>query len=75
VCGTPKGDPSPTVNLTMENIPNWGPGAYTLRFDIYGTSAYGNFWFGDSGWPTYDVSVCVDGPCKAFIPLALKNYP
>jgi len=59
----------------MENIPNWGPGAYTLRFDIYGTSAYGNFWFGDSGWPTYDVSVCVDGPCKAFIPLALKNYP
>ena len=75
VCGTPKGDPSPTVNLTIENIPNWGPGAYTLRFDIYVTSAYGNFWFGDSGWPTYDVSVCVDGPCKAFIPLALKNYP
>ncbi|MGB9872753.1 MAG: hypothetical protein ACPLYD_13980 [Anaerolineae bacterium] len=75
VCNTPKGDPSPTVNLTIQNIPNWGPGAYTIRFDIYVTSAYGNFWFSDYGWPTYSVRVCVDGPCKVFIPLALKNYP
>jgi hypothetical protein len=45
VCGTPKGDPSPTVNLTIQNIPNWGPGAYTIRFDIYVVSAYGNFWW------------------------------
>ena len=75
VCGTPKGDPSPTVNLTIGSIPNWGSGAYTIRFDIYVTSAYGNFWFSDYGWPTYDVSICVDGPCQVFIPLALKNYP
>lgn len=75
VCGTPKGDPSPTVNLTIQDIPNWGPGAYTIRFDIYVTSAYGNFWFRDYGWPSYDVSVCVDGPCKVYIPLVLKNYP
>ena len=75
VCGTPKGDPSPTVNLTIQNIPNWGPGAYTIRFDIYVTSAYGNFWFKDYGWPTYDVSVCVDGPCRVYIPVVLKNYP
>ena len=75
VCGTPKGDPSPTVNLTIQNIPNWGPGAYTLRFDIYVTSVYGNFWFSDYGWPSYSVGVCVDGPCKVFIPLVLKNYP
>lgn len=75
VCNTPKGDPSPTVNLTLQNIPNWGPGAYTIRFDIYVTSAYGNFWFSDYGWPSYSVSVCVDGPCKVYIPLVLKNYP
>ncbi|GIV68706.1 MAG: hypothetical protein KatS3mg109_0184 [Pirellulaceae bacterium] len=75
VCGTSKGDPSPTVNLTIQNIPNWGPGAYTIRFDIYVTSAYGNLWFRDYGWPTYNVSVCVDGPCKVYIPLVLKNYP
>lgn len=75
VCGTPTGDPSPTVNLTIQNIPNWGPGAYTIRFDIYVTSAYGNFWFKDRNWPTYDVSVCVDEPCKVYIPVMLKNYP
>jgi hypothetical protein len=74
VCGTPKGNPSPTLNLTIDDIPNWGPGAYTIRFDINVTSAYGNFWFSDYGWPSYDVGVCVDGPCKVFIPLALKNY-
>jgi len=56
------------VNLTIQNIPNWGPGAYAIRFDIYVTSAYGNFWFSDYGWPTYSVSVCVDGPCQVFIP-------
>lgn len=75
MCGTPKGDPSPTVNLTIQNIPNWGPGAYTIRFDIYVASAYGNFWFRDHGWPSYNVSVCVDGPCRVYIPLLLKNYP
>jgi len=75
VCGTPKGDPSPTVNLTIQNIPNWGPGAYTLRFDVYVTSADGNFWFGERGWRSYDVGVCVDGPCKGFIPAVMKDSP
>ena len=75
VCGTSMGDPSPTVNLTIQNIPNWGSGAYSIRFDIYVTSASGSFWFRDYGWPTYNVSVCVDGPCKVYIPLVLKNYP
>jgi hypothetical protein len=75
VCGTLKGDPSPMVNLTIQNIPNWGPGAYTIRFDIYVTSAYGNFWFSERGWRSYDVSVCVGGPCKGFIPAVRKDYP
>ncbi|MGD2105614.1 MAG: SpoIID/LytB domain-containing protein [Anaerolineae bacterium] len=73
-CGTAKGDPSPTLSLTIDDIPDWGPDAYTIRFDIYVTSASGNFWFSDYGWPTYDVGVCVDGECKVFIPLVLKNY-
>jgi len=72
--GTTKGDPSPTLTLTLGDIPAWGPGAYTIRLDIYVTSASGNFWFSDLGWPSYDVPVCVDGPCLAFIPLALKDY-
>lgn len=63
------------MNLTIQNIPNWGPGAYTLRFDIYVTSANGNFWFSEQGWRTYNVSVCVDGPCKGFIPAVLKDSP
>jgi len=75
VCGTLKGDPSPMVNLTIQNIPNWGAGAYTIRFDIYVTSAYGNFWFSERGWRSYDVSVCVGGPCKGFIPAVRKDYP
>ena len=62
------------MNLTIDDIPAWGPGAYTIRFDIYVTSANGNFWFSDYGWPSYDVGVCVDGECKAFIPLVLKNF-
>ncbi len=75
VCNTPKGDPSPMVNLTLQNIPNWGPGAYAIRFDIYVTSAYGNFWFSEQGWRSYNVSVCVDGPCQGFIPAVMKDYP
>ncbi len=69
--GITKGDPSPTLSLTIGDIPQWRPGAYTIRFDIYKT--YG-FWFSDLGWPSYDVPVCVDGPCLTFIPLALKDY-
>jgi len=73
VCGQTKGDPSPMKNLTISDIPDWGPGAYTLRFDIYVGSTDGDFWFGKD-WPSYDVQLCVDGPCKLFLPLVLKNY-
>jgi len=74
VCGTPKGDPSPTLTLTLQNIPNWGRGDYTLRLDIYVTSAQGNRRFSQNGWPMYSVPVCVDGPCLKFLPLVLRDY-
>ena len=72
----PKGDPPYTFSLTINDIPNWGPGAYTLKFDMLLFTYGGTYWFSTTyGWPTYDVSVCVDGPCKVYIPLVLKNYP
>jgi hypothetical protein len=71
-----KGDPPYTFSLTINDIPNWGPGAYTLKFDMLLFTYGGTYWFSTTyGWPTYDVSVCVDGPCKVYIPLVLKNYP
>ncbi|MBI5564579.1 MAG: hypothetical protein HY870_06780 [Chloroflexi bacterium] len=74
LCGLAKGDPSQTVNLTINDIPNWGPGAYALRFDMYVSSASGNFWFTSyNNWFSYDVSLCVDGLCKASLPLILKQ--
>lgn len=70
----PKGDPPYTFSLTINDIPNWGPGAYTLKFDMLLFTYGGTYWFSTTyGWPTYDVSVCVDGPCKVFIPIVLKN--
>ena len=72
----PKGDPPYTFSLTINDIPNWGPGAYTLKFDMLLYTYGGTYWFSTTyGWPTYDVGICVDGPCKVFIPIVLKNYP
>ena len=72
----PKGDPPYTFSLTINDIPNWGPGAYTLKFDMLLFTYGGTYWFSTTyGWPTYDVGICVDGPCKVYIPLVLKNYP
>ena len=67
-----------TFTLTINDIPDWGPGAYTLKFDMVFSSTWGtSFWFSSSGqpdWPTYDVGICVDGLCKVFLPVVLKNY-
>lgn len=74
----PRGDPPYTFTLTINDIPDWGPGAYTLKFDMVFSSTWGtSFWFSSSGqpdWPTYDVGICVDGLCKVFLPVVLKNY-
>jgi hypothetical protein len=73
VCGQTMGDPSLTKNLIISDIPEWGCGAYTLRLDIYVSSTAGDYWFGDL-WPSYDVTLCVDGPCKAYMPAVFRNY-
>jgi hypothetical protein len=72
----PIGDPPYTFELTINDIPSWGPGAYTLRFDMLFYTSGLSFWFstGQSLWPTYDITVCVDGPCKVFLPMVLKDY-
>ena len=73
VTNVPKGDPPYAFSLTINDIPEWGPGAYTLKFDMVRVFP-GDVWFSELGdWPTYNVGICVDGPCKVFIPLALKN--
>lgn len=70
----PKGDPPYTFSLTINDIPNWGPGAYTLKFDMLLFTYGGTYWFSTTyGWPTYNVSICVDGPCKVFIPIVLNT--
>jgi hypothetical protein len=71
VCGQTKGDPSPLKDLTINNIPGWGPGAYRLSFDIYVSAYQGGFWFGEQ-WPPYSITICVDGPCYLYLPHAVK---
>jgi len=68
------GDPPHDFSLTISDIPEWGPGAYMLKFDMIRVISGNDQWFSELGdWPTYDVGLCIDGPCKVFIPLALKN--
>jgi len=68
----PKGDPPYIFSLTIDDIPDWGPGAYTLKFDMVLLTYGGSYWFTSTyNWPTYDVIVCVD--CGAFLPLVIKN--
>jgi hypothetical protein len=75
----PSGDPPYTFTLNINDIPNWGPGAYTLKFDMVFSATWGaSFWFEDeqSSWPTYDVKICVDGSCNSpvFLPAIFKDY-
>lgn len=72
LCGTIKGA-TPTVNLIINNIPNWGAGAYTLKIDIACTLSGNKYWFSNVyGWPSYDISVCVDSSCRIRLPQIAK---
>lgn len=72
MCGTAKGTTS-TVNLTINNIPNWGAGTYTLKIDMARTPSGNKYWFSNVyGWPSHDVSVCVDGSCRIRLPQIIK---
>lgn len=68
-----------TETLTLYPPASAQPGTpYGLRFEMFLWDDYDE-WQGFSvlevgrPWPTYDVTACVNGPCKVFIPLALKN--
>ncbi len=72
----PRGDPPYTYTVTINDIPNWGPGIYILKFDIFyesGESGGNDYWFRYYGWSTYDVVICVGKSCR-FMPVLMKNY-
>jgi len=71
LCGLAKGN-AVTVNLNINDLPNWGAGAYTLKLDVMRIQSGQTFWFSDGGWPSFDVGLCVDGPCKTFVPHVVK---
>ena len=66
----PQGDPPYTFTLTLDDLPDWGPCPYWLKFDML-ISWDGDYWFSQTyDWPTHDVG----GTCEQlFIPLLLKN--
>lgn len=69
LCGTGKGDPSPTVALTINDIPDWGNGVYILRLEMARIVAGSRVWFSTLGdWPTYDTAICASGTCQISLP-------
>jgi hypothetical protein len=67
----PQARGSSSVKTVEITVPNWGPGLYALHFDVYVTSANGNFWFSNIGWPTYSIRFCLDGTCM-FLPITRR---
>jgi len=69
-----------TVTLTIDDVPDWEQGAYRLKLDMVRWHKItplqlSKSWLSDLGdWPTYDLSVCLNGPCQTFLPVTLKNY-
>lgn len=56
-------------------VPSWGPGPYTLDFDVYAYTpytSYSSFWFSDFNWPAYQLRLCVDEPCKVHFPMVAR---
>jgi hypothetical protein len=63
-----------TVTLYLsETIPPGTP--QRLRFDMLLES---DGWFSEleseRPWPTYDATVCVNGPCRVFLPMVMRNW-
>jgi hypothetical protein len=64
VCGLAKGT-AKEVSLTINDMPNFGSGIYSLRFDIYVPTPGSLFKFSDGGWPEYSRNVgnCPSSGC------------
>jgi hypothetical protein len=66
-----------TVTVTINDVPGiLEPGPYVLKLDMLRESGIPQSleWFSDQGWPTLDLSVCLNGPCRVFLPLDMKDY-
>lgn len=73
LCGLGEGE-SQGGTLSLQ-VPSWGPGPYTLDFDVYAYSpypSYSSFWFSDFKWPAYQLRLCVDDPCKVHVPMVTR---
>ena len=73
----PGGVREETVTLYPPSAPYPGT-PYRLRFEMFLEGDYEDVGFSENEpgrpWYTYDAVVCVDGPCKVFVPLVLRNY-
>lgn len=69
VCGIDKGGASQPLNLTIQNIPNWGTGTYGLHFDVESINGKNRL------WSTYTVLVCVGNEScgNMFLPLVVSS--
>lgn len=70
-----KGDPPYNFVLTINDRPDWGRGAYTLKFDMVLRTYGRDYWFSrdfvGSNWMTYDVEV--QGEYPVFLPVVLNG--
>lgn len=73
---TPGGVRDETISLYPPSALHPGT-PYRLQFEMFLKGDYEDVGFSENEpgrpWYTYDVMVCVDGPCKVFAPLVLKN--
>ena len=71
----PQGDPPYTFTLSIDDLPDWGPCPYWLKFDVLITWDR-DYWFSETyDWPTHDVAINVGETCEPiFIPLLLKDH-
>ncbi len=78
---TQAADPGEVVEETITLYPPVAPcpgTPYRLRFEMFLVGDHGDIGFSENetGRPrfTYDVTVCVDGPCQIFLPMILRNH-
>lgn len=69
VCGIDKGGASQPLNLTIQDIPNWGSGTYGLHFDVESINGTNQL------WSTYTVLVCIGNEScgNSFLPFVAKS--
>jgi hypothetical protein len=73
-CGLTPGNPSPVITLTLADVPNWSPGAYTMTLDLQmQTVTSGSVRLSNLGWPAFDVPIQIITPITPAVFLPLVN--